>query len=184
MTTDHVTLKERLSEVQIGSLEDGTAIGMGIATALNRLKESKTKSRVVVLLTDGTNNSGSISPSMAASIAQSLGIRVYTIAVGTLGEAPYPRQTHFGVVVDYVKADIDEASLKQIAEVTGAHYYRATDNATLKEIYQEIDRLEKSKLIVRNTVAYEELYAPFVLIALLLLLISLVLRATLFRTNP
>lgn len=184
LTTDHVTLKERLSEVQIGSLEDGTAIGMGIATALNRLKESKTKSRVVVLLTDGTNNSGSISPSMAASIAQSLGIRVYTIAVGTLGEAPYPRQTHFGVVVDYVKADIDEASLKQIAEVTGAHYYRATDNATLKEIYQEIDRLEKSKLIVRNTVAYEELYAPFVLIALLLLLVSLVLRATLFRTNP
>ena len=184
LTIDHETLKERLGKVQMGVLDDGTAIGMGIATALNRLKESKTKSRIAVLLTDGTNNRGSISPSMAASIAQGLGIRVYTIGVGTLGEAPYPRQTAFGTVVDYVKADIDEASLKQIAQVTGAQYYRATDNETLREIYREIDRLEKSKLISRNIVAYQERFAPFLWVGLLLLFFSLVLRATLFRTNP
>lgn len=184
LTTDHSTLLSRLQDVAPGLIQDGTAIGMGIATACNRLQESKAKSRIIVLLTDGTNNAGSITPTTAASIAAGLGIRIYTIAVGKVGEAPYPKQTAFGTVIEYVKVDIDEASLKSIAETTGGTYYRATDNQSLKQIYKEIDQLEKSILFTRNTQAYHELFFPWALVAFLLLLLALVLRSTYFRTNP
>ncbi|KXB36770.1 von Willebrand factor type A domain protein [Bacteroidales bacterium KA00251] len=184
LTTDHVTLLQRLESVELGYLEDGTAIGMGLVSACNRLEESKTKSKIVVLLTDGTNNAGSITPSTAAAMAESLGIRIYTIAVGTYGEAPFPIQTAFGVVEENVKVEIDEASLKSIAKETGAAYYRATDNKSLEAIYDEIDKLEKSKLITHQRQAYRELFAPWVGIAFLLLLLSLILRSTYCRTNP
>lgn len=184
ITTDHVTLLRRLSEVRMGILEDGTAIGLGIATACNRLKASKAKSKIIVLLTDGTNNRGSITPSMAASIAESLGIRIYTVAVGTRGEAPYPRETAFGVVTDYVQVDIDEPSLKEIASTTGGAFFRATDNESLKQIYAEIDQLEKSKLMTTNFKAYEERYQMWAMATLLLLALSFLLRCTFFRTNP
>lgn len=184
LTTDHTSLIKRLNESELGFLEDGTAIGMGIISACNHLKESKTKSKIVVLLTDGINNAGSITPSTAASIALSLGIRIYTIAIGAYGEAPFPIQTNFGTIVENVKVEIDEASLKRIAQATGASYYRATDNQKLEEIYQEIDKLEKSKLITKETQAYHELYFLWTLWALLLLLLSLILRSTYCRTNP
>ena len=184
LTTDHATLLNRLSEVEIGYLEDGTAIGLGIATACNRLKESHAKSKIIVLLTDGTNNAGSIAPSMAASLAESLGIRIYTVAVGTRGEAPYPHETAFGTVIDNVKVEIDEASLKEIAQTTGGSYFRATDNESLNQIYDEIDSLEKSKLMTQNFKAYEERYFGWVVAALLFLLFSFVLRCTYLRTNP
>lgn len=184
LTTDHATLLNRMETLQIGFLEDGTAIGSGIATACNRLRNSKAKSKIIVLLTDGTNNSGTISPITAASIAQSLGIRIYTIAVGTRGEAPYPRQTAFGVVVDYVPVEIDEASLQQIARTTDGAFFRATDNKSLAQIYQEIDQLEKSRLVTRNFSAYQERYQPWAWAALLLLLLAFVLRHTLIRTTP
>lgn len=184
LTTDHATLLNRLSEVEIGYLEDGTAIGLGLATACNRLKDSHAKSKVIVLLTDGTNNAGSIAPSMAASLAESLGIRIYTVAVGTRGEAPYPHVTAFGTVTDYVKVDIDEPSLKEIAQTTGGTYFRATDNESLDQIYEEIDRLEKSKLMTQNFTAYEELYSMWAVMALSLLLLSFILRSSYLRTNP
>lgn len=184
LTTDHAALLSRLQSVEMGNLDDGTAIGMGIATACNNLKNSKAKSKIIVLLTDGTNNMGSIPPNTAAEIAKSLGIRIYTIAVGTMGEAPYPRQTAFGRVIDYVKADIDEPTLKAIAQTTGGKYFRATDNESLERIYKEIDQLEKSKLITNTFTAYKELYSTWAWMALLLLLLSLLLRSTLFRTNP
>lgn len=184
LTTDHSTLQQRLEAVELGLMQDGTAIGMGLVSACNRLQESKTKSKIVLLLTDGTNNAGSITPSTAASLAASLGIRVYTIAVGTYGEAPFPIQTAFGVVEENIKVEIDEASLKSIASETGASYYRATDNKRLEAIYDEIDKLEKSKLLTRQVQAYRELYFPWVFAAFLLLVLSLVLRSTYCRTNP
>lgn len=184
LTTDHATLLKRLESVRMGILEDGTAIGLGISTACNRLKASPTKSQIIVLLTDGTNNRGGIAPQMAASIAKTLGIRIYTVAVGTKGEAPYPRQTNFGVVTDYVKVDIDENSLKEIAEITGGNFFRAQDNEGLENIYKEIDRLEKSRLMTMNFKAYEELYQIWGILALITLIISLVLRNTLLRINP
>lgn len=184
LTTDHQALLTQLQGVELGLLEDGTAIGMGIASACNRLKDSKTKSRIVVLLTDGTNNLGSITPSMAASIAASLNIRIYTIAVGTYGEAPVPMQTPFGTIVEKVKVEIDEASLQSIAETTGGAYFRATDNEKLKAIYEDIDKLEKSRIISHNLEAYEELYFSWALGAFLLLILSLILRSTYCRTNP
>lgn len=184
LTTDHATLLKRLENVQMGVLEDGTAIGLGISTACNRLKASPTKSKIIVLLTDGTNNRGGITPYMAASIAQTLGIRIYTVAVGTRGEAPYPRQTNFGTVTDYVKVDIDENSLKEIAETTGGNFFRAQDNESLEKIYDEIDRLEKSRLMTKSFTAYEELYQIWGILALITLILSFVLRNTLLRIQP
>lgn len=184
LTTDHATLLNLLESFQLGVLEDGTAIGMGLASACNRLQKSKTKSQIILLLTDGTNNMGSITPQMAASIAASLGIRIYTVAVGSYGEAPYPIETPFGTVVERVKVEIDEQTLKEIAETTGGLYFRATDKERLEAVYQEIDQLEKSKLITRSFQAYHELYYTWAMIALLFLVLAIVLRSSYCRTNP
>ncbi|KGN85970.1 vWA domain-containing protein [Porphyromonas gulae] len=184
LTTDHAVLLNMVQDLQMGVLDDGTAIGMGLATAVNRLKDSKAKSRVVILLTDGSNNMGDITPRMAADIARTFGIRVYTVGVGTRGEAPFPIQTEFGVRIQNVPVDIDEPTLDGIAEVSGGKYFRAVDNKTLDEIYKEIDKLEKTRLMTKSFKAYEEKYFVYALIAFLLLLTEFLLRNTLLRSNP
>jgi len=184
LTTDHTVLLNMVQDLQMGVLDDGTAIGMGLATAVNRLKDSKAKSRVVILLTDGSNNMGDITPRMAADIARTFGIRVYTVGVGTRGEAPFPIQTEFGVRIQNVPVDIDEPTLDGIAEVSSGKYFRAVDNETLNEIYKEIDKLEKTRLMTKSFKAYEEKYFVYALIAFLLLLTEFLLRNTLLRSNP
>ncbi|ALO29259.1 vWA domain-containing protein [Porphyromonas gingivalis] len=184
LTTDHTVLLNMVQDLQMGVLDDGTAIGMGLATAVNRLKDSKAKSRVVILLTDGSNNMGDITPRMAADIARTFGIRVYTVGVGTRGEVPFPIQTEFGVRIQNVPVDIDEPTLDGIAEVSGGKYFRAVDNETLNEIYKEIDKLEKTRLMTKSFKAYEEKYFVYALIAFLLLLTEFLLRNTLLRSNP
>lgn len=185
LTQDHATLINRLRAMTPGIIEDQTAIGSGIATAIGRLKESKAKSKVIILLTDGANNTGNISPKMAADLAKTFGISIYTIGVGSgAGEAPYPIETPFGTVVRNMPVDLDEPTMRQIAEISGGAYFRATDNESLSAIYKKIDQLEKTKLSTRNYhTTYEEFFI-FVLVAALLLLIEFVLRSTLFRTNP
>ena len=185
LTQDHATLINRLRSMTPGIIEDQTAIGSGIATAIGRLKESKAKSKVIILLTDGANNTGNISPKMAADLAKTFGISIYTIGVGSgAGEAPYPIETPFGTVVRNMPVDLDEPTMRQIAEISGGAYFRATDNESLSAIYKKIDQLEKTKLSTRNYhTTYEEFFI-FVLVAELLLLIEFVLRSTLFRTNP
>lgn len=184
MTTDHKVLLNLLNEVDFGMIEDGTAIGLGLATSVNRLKDSDSKSKVVILLTDGSNNRGSIAPLTAADLAQSYGIRVYTIGAGTKGTAPTPVQTPFGVRLQNVPVDIDEDVLTDIANITGGQYYRAVDNESLREIYSEIDKLEKYLISVENVTRKEELYLPFALWALGLALVELILRRTWLRTIP
>ncbi|MDD7557516.1 MAG: VWA domain-containing protein [Porphyromonas somerae] len=184
LTTDHAVLLNMINGVEMGLVNDGTAIGSGLATAVNRLKEIKEGSKVVILLTDGTNNSGTIAPVTAAEIAASFGIRVYTIGVGTMGEALYPIQTYLGVEYVSMPVEIDEASLKQIASATGGQYFRATDNNSLHKIYEEIDQLEKVKLKVESFTQKEELFPPYLWAALILLFASLLLRSTLFRRMP
>lgn len=185
LTQDHATLVNRLSQMKPGIIEDQTAIGSGLATAISRLKDSKTKSKVVILLTDGANNTGNISPSMAAELAKTLGISVYTIGVGSgSGEAPYPIETPVGTVVRNMPVDLDEPTMRQIAEISGGEYFRATDNQSLAKIYKEIDRLEKTKLSTRSYHKVYEQFAFFVLIAALCLLLEWLLRSTIFRLNP
>ncbi|WP_288905712.1 VWA domain-containing protein [uncultured Porphyromonas sp.] len=184
LTTDHAVLLNMINSVEMGLVNDGTAIGSGLATAVNRLKEIKEGSKVVILLTDGTNNSGTIAPVTAAEIAASFGIRVYTIGVGTMGEALYPIQTYLGVEYVSMPVEIDEASLKQIASATGGQYFRATDNNSLHKIYEEIDQLEKVKLKVESFTQKEELFPPYLWAALILLFAALLLRSTLFRRMP
>lgn len=184
LTTDHAVLLNMINSVEMGLVNDGTAIGSGLATAVNRLKEIKEGSKVVILLTDGTNNSGTIAPVTAAEIAASFGIRVYTIGVGTMGEALYPIQTYLGVEYVSMPVEIDEASLKQIASATGGQYFRATDNNSLHQIYEEIDQLEKVKLKVESFTQKEELFPPYLWAALILLFVALLLRSTLFRRMP
>lgn len=184
LTTDHAVLLNMINGVEMGLVNDGTAIGSGLATAVNRLKEIKEGSKVVILLTDGTNNSGTIAPVTAAEIAASFGIRVYTIGVGTMGEALYPIQTYLGVEYVSMPVEIDEASLKQIASATGGQYFRATDNNSLHQIYEEIDQLEKVKLKVESFTQKEELFPPYLWAALILLFVALLLRSTLFRRMP
>ena len=185
LTQDHATLINRLREMTPGMIEDQTAIGSGLATAISRLKDSKTKSKVIILLTDGANNTGNISPKMAADLAKTFGISIYTIGVGSgAGEAPYPIQTALGVVVRNMPVDLDEPTMRQIADVSGGAYFRATDNESLSAIYKKIDQLEKTKLSTRNYhTTYEEFFV-FVLAAALLLLLEFVLRSTALRTNP
>ena len=184
LTTDQAVLVNLLREVQSGMIEDGTAIGLGLANAVNRLKDSPAKSKVVILLTDGVNNRGSIAPVTAADLAKTYGIRVYTIGVGTYGEAPYPVQTPFGIQLQNVPVEIDEAVLKQIASVTGGQYFRATDNDKLQQIYNEIDQLEKSKVEVKHFSKREEQYFWFGLVGMLLLVTEALLRYTLLRKIP
>lgn len=185
LTTDHDVLKNLFQDVKSGMIEDGTAIGMGLATAVNRLKESKAKSKVVILLTDGVNNSGFVAPVTAAEIAETYGIRVYTIGVGTKGVAPYPMQDRFGrTVYQNVEVQIDEKTLEEIADQTGGKYFRATNNKALAGIYDEIDQLEKTKIEVTEFRRYSEEFLPFAIAAALLLAFELLLRYTAFRSLP
>jgi len=184
LTTDQAVLVNLMRDVHSGMIEDGTAIGLGLANAVNRLKDSPGKSKVVILLTDGVNNRGMIAPVTAAELAKTYGIRVYTIGVGTYGEAPYPVQTPFGVQLQNVTVEIDESVLKQIAATTGGQYFRATDNDKLKQIYQEIDKLEKSKIEVKHFSKKQEQYFWFALIGMLLLIAEGILRYTVLRKIP
>ena len=176
LTTDRATLINLMKEVQTDLIEDGTAIGNGLATAIARMKDSDAKSRVVILLTDGVNNRGEVSPQMAAEIAKTYGVRVYTIGVGKEGMAPYPVMTPWGVEVQNVKVEIDEALLSEIAESTGGRYFRATDNTKLAEIYAEINKMEKAKTTVDSFPVYKELFGMYALLALLAILLELVLN--------
>tara|TARA_B100001063_G_scaffold61049_1_gene55276 strand:- start:13857 stop:14864 length:1008 start_codon:yes stop_codon:yes gene_type:complete len=183
LTTDHSVLKNLFKDVTNGMIEDGTAIGMGLATAVNRLRESDAKSRVVILLTDGFNTQGSIPPLTAAEIAREFGVRVYTIGVGTLGKAPYPFKTSFGTTAyQNVEVKIDEPTMKEIAKMTGGKYFRATNNRSLAAVYEEIDQLEKSKIEVTEYRRKKEEFFPFALIAGILLLMEFILKHTFYRT--
>ncbi len=184
LTIDYDVLRNLLSEVKSGMIEDGTAIGNAIANGVNRLKDSKAKSKVLILLTDGVNNAGQIDPLTAAKIAATFGIRIYTIGVGTIGEAPYPFQTPFGLRYQMVPVEIDENLLKQISTITKGKYYRATNNRTLKDIYMEIDKLEKSKVEVTSYRNATEKFHNFLLIALLLLFLEFLLNNTYYRKIP
>lgn len=184
LTTDRATLINLMKEVQTDLIEDGTAIGNGLATAVARMKDSDAKSRVVILLTDGVNNRGEISPQMAAEIAKTYGIRVYTIGVGKEGMAPYPVMTPWGVEVQNVKVEIDEALLSEIAESTGGRYFRATDNTKLAEIYSEINKMEKARTTIDSFPIYKELYGSLALLALLLLMAELILKWFVIRRLP
>ena len=181
LTTDHAVLINLLREIQSGMIEDGTAIGMGLATAVNRIKDSKAKSKVIILLTDGVNNKGEIAPATAAEIAKTFGIRVYTIGVGTQGVAPYPVQTPYGIQYQDMPVEIDEGILQKIAETTGGKYFRATDNNSLIQIYKEIDKLEKSKIDVKQFTKKEEKYLLPALIAFCMLIFEIIARNTVFK---
>ncbi len=184
LTTDRATLINLMKEVQTDLIEDGTAIGNGLATAVARMKDSDAKSRVVILLTDGVNNRGEISPQMAAEIAKTYGVRVYTIGVGKEGMAPYPVMTPWGIEVQNVKVEIDEKLLSEIAESTGGRYFRATDNTKLAEIYSEINKMEKVRTTVDSFPIYKELFVKYALMALLALLLELVLNWFVIRRLP
>ncbi len=183
-TIDHNILLELLSSVASGEIDDGTAIGDGLATAINRVKDSKSKSKVIILVTDGVNNMGAIDPLTAAGIAAEYGIRVYTIGIGKQGYAPYPYQTPFGKQYQNVEVKIDEDLLRQIAKTTGGKYYRSTKNSSLKVIFDEIDKMEKSRINVAYYKEYTDVGQRWVLVALALLVLELVLRKTYLRTNP
>lgn len=185
LTLDHALLTKLVDAVDFGMLDDGTAIGVALATACNRLRTSESKSKVVVLLTDGQNNAGMVDPATAARVAASLGIRVYTIGVGTRGRAPIPIDDPvFGRRLISVEVDIDEATLRRIADVTGGAYFRATDRQELVDIYRRIDQLEKSKVESETFVEYSERFAWFILPALGLLLLELGLAETVLRESP
>ena len=181
LTTDRATLINMMKEVQTDLIEDGTAIGNGLATAVARMSGSDAPSRVVILLTDGVNNRGEVAPLTAAQIAKTYGIRVYTIGVGANGMAPYPVVTPWGIEERKIQVEIDEELLKGIAETTGGRYFRATDNTKLQEIYAEINRMEKSKTSIDSFPVYKELFTPFAIAALICLLAELLVRLLLRR---
>lgn len=183
LTTDRATLINLMKEVQTGLIDDGTAIGNGLATAVARMAESDAKSRIVILLTDGVNNSGEIAPQTAAEIARTYGIRVYTIGVGANGTAPYPVITPWGVEEQMVKVEIDEDLLKEIAATTGGRYFRATDNTKLAEIYSEINKMEKSRTTIDSFPIYKELYTRYAVAALICLLLEILIKL-LLRKMP
>lgn len=184
LTTDHPVLLNLFDELKSGMIEDGTAIGDGLATAVNRLKESQAISKVIILLTDGENNRGFIDPQSAAEIAKVFGLRVYTIGVGTIGTAPYPVPTPFGIQYQQMEVRIDEPLMQQIAEMTNGKYFRATNKQKLKEIYNEIDKLEKSKVDVTEFRRKTEEFMPFALAAFILLILDFILGITVFRKFP
>ena len=185
MTTDHKVLNQLMSEIKTGIIEDGTAIGDGLSIAISRLKDSDAISKVIILLTDGVNNTGSIDPISAAEIAKMFGLRVYTIGVGTNGTAPYPVQDFFGNKrYQQVEVNIDEDMLKQIANMTGAQYFRATDNSSLDKIYSEIDKMEKSRIEVYEFEKKTEEFFPFAAIALGLLALVFLMRTFVLRIFP
>ncbi len=186
LTTDQGTLQTLLGRIRSGLIEDGTAIGDGLATALNRLRESEAKSKVIILLTDGVNNRGAIAPLTAATIAKEMGVKVYTIGIGTEGMAPYPRVDAYGKIVDYVQAkvEIDEKVLQTIADETGGEYFRATDNQKLEAIYDQINTLEKSKVEVTQRTIYHEEYLVWALAAFVLLLLEFVVNMFILKRLP
>jgi len=184
LTTDRATLINLMKEVATGWIEDGTAIGNGLATAIARIKDSDARSRVIILLTDGVNNRGEIAPLMAAEMAKTYGIRVYTIGIGTRGTAPYPFMTERGIIIQQVPVEIDEDLCRQISEITGGRYFRATDNTKLLEIYDEIDKMEKAKITVDSLSIYKEEFMPLALAALALFLLELLLRLVVLKRIP
>lgn len=184
LTLDYDMLLSFLNQVQIGAAGDGTAIGDGLALSVKRLKDLPSKSKVIILLTDGRNNSGRITPEKAAEIAAAYGIKVYTIGVGTRGAVPFPQQTFFGMRQILVQLDIDEETLQRIAEKTGGKFFRATDTEGLKQIYATIDKLEKSEAKVKHFQEYHELFRYFALFALVLLLLESLLKETVFKRFP
>jgi len=185
LTTDHTMVKSLLKEIKSGMIQDGTAIGDGLATAVSRLKDSQARSKVIILLTDGVNNSGAIDPESAAELAKMFGIRVYTIGVGSMGYAPYPYQDQFGRRgVQQMEVQIDEELLQQIAALTGGQYFRATDNKKLKEVYEQIDKLEKSKIDIQEFRKKHEMFLSFALWALALFIVEIALRYLYFKQLP
>ena len=184
LTTDRAMLKNQLFSVESGLLDDGTSIGSGLATSVERLRASQSKSKVIILLTDGENNGGLIDPNTAKEIAKSVGVKVYTVGVGTEGYAPIPVQTAGGIVMQNQKVSIDEKLLTQIANETGGRYFRAKDNESLKAIYQEIDQLEKSRVEITTNKKYSEQFFPFGWAAAICLLLELIFRFTLLRKFP
>ncbi|HEY4154552.1 MAG TPA: VWA domain-containing protein [Puia sp.] len=184
LTTDHAVLKNQLFNVQSGLLEDGTAIGSGLATGVERLRSSQSKSKVIILLTDGEDNGGRLDPNTAKEIAKSFGVRVYTVGMGTEGYAPVPVQTSAGIIMQREKVSIDEKLLTQIATETGGKYFRARDNESLSGIYKEIDQMEKSRFEVKTFTHYTEKFLPFVIVAAAFVLLEWIFRLTVFRKFP
>lgn len=184
LTTDHRVLNELFRKIRTGMIEDGTAIGDGLATAIARLTESDAVSKVIILLSDGVNNMGAIDPLSAAEIARMKNIRVYSVGIGSYGTAPFPVQTPFGIRYQNVPVEIDEELLMEISEITGGKYFRATSNTKLREVYAEIDQLEKSKIDVTEFYKRSEEFLPFALLALLFFVVEILLKYTFFRTTP
>ncbi|MBO4804890.1 MAG: VWA domain-containing protein [Paludibacteraceae bacterium] len=185
LTTDKGAIVSMMNTINSDMVDvGGTAIGMGLANAVNRIKDSQAKSKVIILLTDGSNNAGEIDPLTAAELAKTFGIRVYTIGVGTKGMAPFPVQTPFGIRMEMMPVDIDEATLQQISKTTDGEYFRATDNKSLANIYKEIDKLEKTKISIEEYTSKSEEYLPWLIAAFALLLCELLLRLTVLRHNP
>jgi len=184
LTIDYSVLRNLLLDIRSGMIQDGTAIGNAIANGVNRLKESDAKSKIIILLTDGVNNAGEVDPISAAEIAKAFGIRIYTIGVGTRGEAPYPVQTPFGTRYQMVPVEIDEEMLTKIAAITGGEYFRATSNRALQEIYQKIDQLEKTKIEITSYKNASEKYHSWLWGGLILLLVELGLSRTILRKLP
>lgn len=184
ITSDHTVLVNLISEIKPGLLEDGTAIGEGLATSVARLKDATTQSKVIVLITDGVNNAGSVPPLTAGEIAKTFGVRVYCVGVGTRGMAPYPFKTPFGIQYQNMEVQIDEDLMTQIAEATDGRYFRATNNKKLEAIFSEIDKLEKSKIEVTEFRRYTEEYFPFALLACGIFMIEILLRYTWLRSIP
>lgn len=184
LTTDHTVLMNLFADIKSGMIEDGTAIGMGLANGVNRLKDSDAISKVIILLTDGVNNRGAIAPLTAAELAETFGIRVYTIGVGTRGTAPYPVQTPYGIQYRNMPVEIDEETLQEIAVMTGGAYFRATDNTSLVQVYEEIDQLEKSRIEVKEFSRKQEEYLLFALLAGAVLLLEFLIRYLFLRKTP
>ena len=184
LTTDYAVLKNLLHQVKNGMVVDGTAIGMAIANGVNRLKDSKAKSKVMILLTDGVNNRGEVDPITAAKIAATYGVRIYTVGVGAQGEAPYPVQTPFGIRRQLIPVDLDEKGLSAIAEMTGGKYFRATDNDKLKSIYKEIDKLERTKIEVTAYKRYTELFDSWLMLGFACIIIEVGVASTVLRKIP
>lgn len=186
LTTDHGVVKHFLSELKCGLLEDGTAIGMGLATAVNRLKDTDVKSKIVILLTDGDNNAGYVQPLTAAEIAREMGVKVYTVGVGSRGRAlaPVSRRSNGQYIFGLAKVQINEKLLTEMADMTGGKYYRAESADRLEEIYATIDQLEKTEIEVTTIRRYSELFHSFVFAAILFLFLEILLRYTIFRTIP
>lgn len=184
LTTDHAVLVNLFNGVDYGMIEDGTAIGLGLANAINRIKDSKTKSKIIILLTDGSNNRGDIAPITAAEIAKSFGIRVYAIGVGSYGKVNIPVQTPLGIQYQQMESEFDEKSLQEIAAMTGGSYFRATNNNKLRSIYKEIDQLEKTKINVKEYSKKNEEFYVFALLAFLFVLAEVLLKNTILRKIP